>query len=213
MLLALCLGALLVRVTSARADALRPIPIAFQVAEVDGKPVADDSFLESELEHANVIYRTLGLELVRVSRTKLAQRHARIIERSDRDALGALLGNGVINVFIVGRLMDVDEPGRERRGVHWRVRGNRRRHFVIVSAISGPYVLAHELGHFLGNQEHSDVPGNLMSYQQTDAVPVLDPPQRDNVARTVARLFARGELSAPSAPPRSKKPAPRAAPR
>jgi len=196
--------------SAVRADeALREIPLAFQIADSDGKPVADDSFLASELEHANVIYRELGLKLVDVSRRKLAQRHARIVERRDRDALGALLRPGVINVFVVGCLMDVDEPGRERRGVHWRVRveargssarerkQNRTRHFVIVSAISGPYVLAHELGHFLGNPEHSDVAGNLMSYQYTDQVPVLDAAQRERVARTVAALFASGELALP----------------
>jgi hypothetical protein len=187
-------------------DDRRSIPIVFHVAHSEGKPVADDAFLASELEHANIIYRELGLELVRVSQDKLAQRHARIVERRDRDALGALLEGGVINVFIVGCLMDVDEPGRERRGVHWRVRNQRQRHFVIVSAISGPYVLAHELGHFFGNPEHSDVPGNLMSYQQTDAVPVLDPDQRNNVARTLESLFSSGELRAPSAARRTKKP-------
>jgi hypothetical protein len=195
-------------------EPLRKIPIIFQIADRDGKPVADESFVASELEHANVIYRELGLELVDVSHHKLASRHARIVERRDRDALGALLRAGVINVFVVGCLMDVDEPGRERRGVHWRVRAQRDRHFVIVSAISGPYVLAHELGHFLGNPEHSDVPGNLMSYQQTDQVPMLDEAQREHVASTVAALFASGELVA-KAPlgPKKRAEARNAAPR
>lgn len=198
--------------TPTRADALRSLPIAFHVARTKGVPVADEAFLESELEHANTIYRDLGVELVRVSTTKLAERHARIVERRDRDALGPQLQSGVINVFIVGCLMDVDEPGRERRGVHWRVRGNRQRHFVIVSAISGPYVMAHELGHFLGNPEHSDVPGNLMSYQQTGEVPVLNATQREHVARTVASLFASGELRPPTVSRRTKKPVSAAAP-
>lgn len=194
-------------------DGLRAVPVVFHVAETKGVPAADDTFLESELEHANTIYRELGLELVRVSTTKLAERHARIVERRDRDALGPELRAGVINVFIVACLMDVDEPGRERRGVHWRVRSNRKRHFVIVSAISGPYVLAHELGHFFGNPEHSDVPGNLMSYQQTGEVPVLNAAQRENVARTVASLFASGELRPRSVARRTKKPAPTTTPR
>jgi hypothetical protein len=209
--LALSLGALSALIaavvcTDAHADeARRAIPIAFQIADSAGKPVADDAFVASELEHANAIYRELGIELVDVSHHKLAQRHARIVERRDRDALGPLLRPGVINVFVVGCLMDVDEPGRERRGVHWRVRSDKQRHFVIVSAISGPYVLAHELGHFLGNPEHSDVPGNLMSYQHTEAVPVLDAAQRERVAHTVAALFASGELALPGSARRKKK--------
>jgi hypothetical protein len=194
--------------TGARADeALRSIPIAFQIADSAGKPVADDAFVATELEHANTIYRELGIELVDVSHHKLAGRHARIVERRDRDALGSLLRTGVINVFVVGCLMDVDEPGRERRGVHWRVRNNKQHHFVILSAISGPYVLAHELGHFLGNPEHSDVPGNLMSYQHTEAVPVLDAAQRERVAHTVSALFASGELALPGSARGKKKPA------
>jgi len=222
--LALSLGALPAFVaafvsTRAHADeARRSIPIVFQIADSDGKPVADDTFVASELEHANTIYRELGIELVDVSHDKLAARHARIVERRDRDALGALLRPGVINVFVVGCLMDVDEPGRERRGVHWHVRveargssarepsNDKRRHFVILSAISGPYVLAHELGHFLGNPEHSDVPGNLMSYQHTEAVPVLDMAQRERVAHTVAALFASGELALPGSARRKKRP-------
>ena len=65
---------------------------------------------------------------------------------------------------------------------------------MIVSAISGPYVLAHELGHFLGNPEHSEVAGNLMSYQLTDEVPVLDHAQIGRVRDTVEALFRSSEL-------------------
>jgi hypothetical protein len=56
------------------------------------------------------------------------------------------------------------------------------------------------------------VPGNLMSYQQTGEVPVLDATQRKNVARTVASLFSGGELRPPSVSRRTKKPAAAAAP-
>ena len=182
-------------------DAPVQVPLIFHVAELDGKPVADAEFLRTQLEHANTIYRPLGLELVRVAQQKLGAAHARLVTRSERDALGASLVRGAINCFIVAQLMDVDEPGRERRGVHWHVRGSRK-HLVIVSAISGPYVLAHELGHFLGNPEHSDVAGNLMSYQHTDQVPVLDMLQRQRVKQTVEALFRTKELhqGTPSAP-------------
>jgi hypothetical protein len=78
--------------------------------------------------------------------------------------------------------------------VHWRVRRDPRRHFVVVSAISGPYVLAHELGHYFGNPEHSQIPGNLMSYLHTEAVPVLDSEQRQRVLATLQQLLTQGEL-------------------
>lgn len=174
-------------------DAPQQVPLIFHVAELDGKPVAEADFLRSQLEHANTIYRSLGLELVQVGQRKLGATHARLVTRGERDALGASIVRAAINCFIVAQLMDVDEPGRERRGVHWHVRGSNK-HLVIVSAISGPYVLAHELGHFLGNPEHSDVAGNLMSYQHTEQIPVLDPVQVGRVKRTIEALFRSREL-------------------
>jgi len=177
------------------ARSLRQIPVVLHVVESAGKPVANADFLTRQLEHANVIYRPLGYELVVVQQRALAARHEKLVERGDRDALAQALRGGVLNCFIVGSLMDVDEPGRERRGVHWRLRSNRKRHYVIVSAISGPYVLAHELGHFFGNPEHSDVAGNLMSYQHTDQVPVLDEAQQQRVTQTIDALFESGELA------------------
>ena len=175
-------------------DTLRRVPLVFHVAQRAGKPVADAAFLAAQLAHANEIYRALGFSLVAIAQHKLSAAHARLVERKDRDALGASLTPGMINCFIVATLMDVDEPGRERRGVHWHVRSEPRQHFVIVSAISGPYVLAHELGHFFGNPEHSDTPGNLMSYQHTDEVPRLDEAQRERVVHTLDKLFETREL-------------------
>jgi hypothetical protein len=171
------------------------VPVLLHVAQQAGLPVADEAFLATQLEHANLIYRSLGITFVRVGQQKLAQKHARLVTRADRDALRIRLQPGVLNCFIVASLMDVDEPERERRGVHWRVRKDPRRHFVVVSAIAFPWVLAHELGHFLGNPQHSDVPGNLMSYERTDAVPFLDDAQQTRVLQTLAALFESGELA------------------
>ncbi len=168
------------------------VPVLLHVARENGADVASDEFIETELEHANTIYRPLGIELVIAGRRGFDG--ARLLTREQRDGLGTHLQAGVINWFVVAQLMDVDEPGRERRGVHWHVRATPSKRFVIVSAISGPYVLAHELGHFFGNPQHSEVPGNLMCYAQTDQVPYLDEAQRAKVARTLRGMRARGEL-------------------
>jgi hypothetical protein len=168
------------------------VPVLLHVAREHGVEVASEEFIASQLEHANTLYRPLGIELVIAGRRSF--REARMSSREDRDALGAHLRAGVVNWFVVAQLMDVDEPGRERRGVHWRVRAAPHRRFVIVSAIAGPYVLAHELGHFFGNPQHSEVAGNLMCYTQTEQVPFLDDPQQANVARTLRGMRTRGEL-------------------
>ena len=57
-------------------------------------------------------------------------------------------------------------------------------------------VLAHELGHFLGNRRHSDTPGNLMSYQHTEVLPFLDEPQQRRLRERLAKYLRTGELRA-----------------
>jgi hypothetical protein len=170
------------------------VPLLFHVA-IDGEqPVAEQAFLAQQLRHADRIFEPLGVALSCAGVRRAPAVPARIVSREQRDALGAWLVPRVLNVFVAGSLMDVDEPGRERRGVHWRVRSDPRRHLIILSAKSGPYVLAHELGHFFGNPAHSETPGNLMSYAHTDAIPWLDAHQVARVQTSAAEMLTRGEL-------------------
>jgi hypothetical protein len=182
------------------------IPIVFHVAEREGEAVAPASFIAEQLAAANAIYGPLGIELVERERVPLAAEHAELVTRADRDALAGFVRQGAVHCFVVGQLMDVDEPGRERRGVHWRPHGKSEHSFLIVSKISKPYVLAHELGHFFGNREHSAVPGNLMSYAWTVQPPFLDAAQARRVRRTLLGMLKSGKLAQvaadePAAPP------------
>ena len=200
---ALCLGAepLLAQAARASGPPWR-IPLVFHVVQREGVAVAPPSFIAEQLAAARAIYGPLGIELVEREGAPLGAQHAELITRADRDALSAQVHKGEIHCFIVAKLMDVDEPGRERRGVHWRPRPAPERSFLIVSQISKPYVLAHELGHWFGNREHSDVPGNLMSYTRTEQPPWLDAAQIQRVQRTLAEMLRSGKLVAlPSAPP------------
>ncbi|MEY4545520.1 MAG: hypothetical protein RL685_1715 [Pseudomonadota bacterium] len=183
------------------------VPLLFHVAQRAAGPVAPASFLAEQLAIANAIYLPLGIELVEQGRVPLAAKHAEQHTRSDRDALARYVQKGAIHCFVVAKLMDVDEPGRERRGVHWHPRPTPTRSFLIVSQISGPDVLAHELGHLFGNREHSTVPGNLMSYQRGDRPPFLDEAQVRRVRRTLSGLLKSGTLVLlPSEPRASSQP-------
>jgi len=196
-LLALCLLGRGAQADGAAAKAEAPglrIPIVFHIAELDGTPVAPSSFIDEQLAAAKTIYGPLGIELVASERVALAPAHAELVTREERDALVRYVTQGAIHCFVVGKLMDVDEPGRERRGVHWRPRGKTDKSFLIVSKISKPWVLAHELGHFFGNREHSAVPGNLMSYAWTVEPPFLDAAQIERVKRTLATLQKSGRV-------------------
>lgn len=191
--------------TPASADVARRIPLILHVAQRDGAAVAPDSFIREQLAAANSIYGPLGIELVDVERVPLGAEHADMVSRSDRDALARYVEKGAVHVFIVARLMDVDEPGRERRGVHWHPRPSPRDSYLIVSQISGRYVLAHELGHMFGNPEHSQVPGNLMCYTRAEGVPFLDDSQIRRVRKALAALLKEGRIVA--LPPRAAEPA------
>jgi hypothetical protein len=194
------LAALCLLSPATSAEGLQRIPIVLHVAEREGEAVAPASFIAEQLAAANTIYGPLGIELVLRERVPLAAAHAELVTRADRDALAPFVARGAIHCFVVGKLMDVDEPGRERRGVHWRPQGKRERSFLIVSKISRPWVLAHELGHFFGNP-HSEVAGNLMSYAWTVEPPLLDTEQTARVASSLAAMLKSGRLvPLPAAP-------------
>jgi hypothetical protein len=181
------------------------IPVVFHVAQRDGEGVTAASFIAEQLAAANAIYGRLGIELVERERVPLGAAHAEIVTRAERDTLARYVRKGEIHCFVVAKLMDVDEPGRERRGVHWHPRPNPGNSFLIVSKISKPFVLAHELGHLFGNPKHSDVPGNLMSYERAERPPFLDAVQARRVQRTLAAMLKSGALvpladAAPAAP-------------
>jgi len=179
----------------ARGEDVRVLPIAVHVVHVDGSPVVPRSFVDQQLERANAIFTPYGVRFAEPSAPPpLAARHAALETREDRDALGAHAAPGVIHCFVVRSLRDVDEPERMRRGVHWHSRTHEGAHFVVLSSIAGPDVLAHELGHYLGNPKHSSTPGNLMSYERGAVPPFLDAGQVRRMRAAIARYVAAGEL-------------------
>jgi hypothetical protein len=196
------LSALLLPLTAAAEPPppIRWLPLAVHVVEMDGQPVAPDGFIEARVARANQIFAPYRVGFVIVKRLPLTAAHAKLETRADRDALGKEVQKRVIDVFVVESLRDVDEPERMRRGVHWHSSTFPGAHFVIVSLLGGPDVMAHELGHYLGNPEHSQTPGNLMSYERGQGEPFLDAAQLTRIERTLRGYFARKDLVAAPAP-------------
>jgi hypothetical protein len=167
------------------------------VAHVGSDAVVPRSFVDAQLARANAIFEPYGVRFVEdPAPPALAEQHAALETRADRDALGALARPGAIDCFVVRSLRDVDEPPRMRRGVHWHARGHAGAHFVVLSSIAGPDVLAHELAHYLGNPKHSETPGNLLSYERSaEPLPVLDRAQVRRMRAVIAGYLRSGELS------------------
>jgi len=170
------------------------VGIRFVVASEAGARIADAAWLAERIEMANRIYAPAGVSFRLAHTDALEPGHEHIVTRHYRSVLGALVADGVINVFVVASLADVDVEGRVLRGVHWRSRLAPSGHYVILSRIAGPTVLAHELGHFYGNS-HSLTPGNIMSYNRGDVEqPFFDDGQIRRIRRFARRFQRTREL-------------------
>lgn len=184
-------AALATRGTIAHASEATPfvVPLFVRVVTVDGAPVADGTFVDERLAVAAPIYAEHALSFVEAKpRTPVVGR-ADVVTRDDRDSFAPLCEDGVVNVFVVRRLEDVDEPGRSRMGVAWRCLRDPTKRYVVMAAYARPAVLAHELGHFLGNP-HSKVKNNLMSYEHEEGARIfLDAAQGRRARETARALF------------------------
>jgi len=187
------LGALLPP-ASASAGQLVRLGVAVHVAQEQGLPVADQAFIERQLKMANRVFAPYGVAFEQSERHQSEALLPHVRTRSERNALGAFVRPQRINLFVVASLHDVDEPPRIRRGVHWHSATHVPAHYLILSRISFDAVLAHELGHFLGNPRHSNTRGNLMSYQHTDELPFLDESQQRRLRESLAGYLRTGEL-------------------
>jgi hypothetical protein len=169
------------------------LPVVFHVPTVAGKPSVDAAWMDLRLAETNRVFKPHGLQFRRAAVRPLVAKHAIADHRGQRDGLAPLNRPGVINVYVVNRLMDIHEKGRVRQGVHWKVRTpgrSVRTRYVIVAAYSVPGVLPHELGHYLGHARHSKVPDNLMCYTRTGKrKPFLSTQQGRAMARKARRLF------------------------
>jgi hypothetical protein len=158
-----------------------------------GARIVDDAWMQSQIDDANRLFGPLGTHFRWTIEKELAEPHSELHTRANRDALTPLTETNTIDVFIVRSLEDVDEPGRYRMGVCWTGRGGKR--FIVVARSARPTVLAHELGHFFGNQQHSAVVNNLMSYSRDGASVFLDEHQSSAIKTFTTRFLKTGRLS------------------
>lgn len=190
---ALGLGATLLFAAPRDARAETIFGLSFAIVEGDdASRIVDDAWIQGQIDEANRLFGPLGTRFRAVREKPLAARHATLRTREDRDALTPLTELGMIDVFLVSELEDVDEPGRRRMGVCWTGKGGKR--FIVVSRRARPLVLAHELGHFFGNRQHSDVVNNVMSYTHDGGEAFFDERQMATIKRFSERFLRSGRL-------------------
>ena len=152
-------------------DAKTCFRIALHVVEEAGEDVQTPQWVAEQVREANRLFAPIGVGFTVGSAKVVDARFADVQTRLDRDLLGRDEHSlGVVHVFVVRRLADVDVEGEVIRGVHWRDRAQTSRRWIILSSIAGSVVLAHELGHFFG-LPHTKHPKSIMNKS-----PHMDPP-------------------------------------
>lgn len=159
------------------------VPLRVHVVDIHGAPVVDAPWLDEQLREANRVFQPTGVSFQELERQSVDENFANLVTRRDRNSLAQFLERGVVNVFVVASMVDVDDQTSMRRGVHWTVQWRPDNHFLVLTSIGPRTTLAHELGHYFGNRIHTSVFGNIMSYEHGSA-PSLSARQQRRVVTT-----------------------------
>ncbi len=181
--------------------AKRCIGLAVHVVTSDGtpegEPVQTPLWLHEQIAHANELFAVIsvGFEVASVDAKPAAV--GDVQTRKNRDDLGKTdFTRGVVHVYMVERLADVDVAGEVIRGVHWRYRPDTSKRWIILSSISKSTVMAHELGHFFG-LPHSTYTVSIMNKRPRD-LPwpdrVFAKPEVEIMRRRTNEMLADGML-------------------
>jgi len=206
--------------------ATRCFELAVHVVEEQGADVQTPAWLAEHVREANRLFAPIGVGFRVGSVAPVDAAFADVETRRQRDALGRDEHSlGVVHVFVVRRLADVDVAGEVIRGVHWRDRADTSRRWIILSSIASPLVLPHELGHFFGlphsrhrrslmnKSPHLDPPWHLRTFPEEELAVMRrrrDEMMADGTLRAVKR---RRRGPRPSAPAPAPAPAPAVTPR
>lgn len=181
------------------AEARHCFGLAVHVITLEGEPVVGVAWLRAQVAAANRLFAAIGVafEVVRVEAEDGAR--ADVVTRLDRDHLGrADFDRGVVHVYVVRSLADVDVPGEVIRGVHWRDRSGGGRRWIILSSIAEAQVLPHELGHFFG-LPHSRYRESIMNKRPRASPPwparVFAEPERAIMTRHRDAMIGDGSLT------------------
>ena len=184
---------LLVTPGVARAEDAPVFGLAITVAEIDERPAQTDEWIAAQVASAERLFGPVGVHVRWAIEKPMDTRFADVQTRADRDALGSELEANSINVLVVARLRDVDDPSRDRMGVCWQHQRDPRKRYIVLSATARATVLAHELGHFFGNP-HSTVVNNVMSYARSSDDVFFDDAQKAIIRASAQRYLKSGDL-------------------
>ncbi len=130
----------------ARGEKLFDLPLRVLVARCGGRPVRDDVWVR---EHLGAAQRVLAPHRIRLrpSLESFRPRSCQAVGRAGRNALASHVPAAGVTVLVVERVPDLDLPGYDLMGVHWRYSGTDEglagRRYILLTARARPPVLAH----------------------------------------------------------------------
>jgi hypothetical protein len=184
------------------ADRDRCVGLHVHVVVGPDGPVQSPAWLAAGLTHADWLFEPVGVGFQVIAVDAVGPEFLYVDTAEQRDAIGRpRFDRGVVHMFLVARLGDVDVPGEEIRGVHWRQRSNTDKRWIILSKIGSSVVPGHELGHFFG-LPHSRYRDSVMNKRPRDQPPwderVFVPEELAIVRAERDSMFASGMLRAPT---------------
>lgn len=161
------------------------------------QPVQSLTWIQEQVIQAQINFAANDISFQIESVDQLPPETIMVKTRHDRNFLGReRFFAGVIHVFVVKQLANVDEEG-EIQGVHWRDRKHRQRRWIILSRIAMNRVLTHELGHFFG-LPHSTYSISLMNKTLRTDPPLAErsfaPQERAKISQNRQKMLHSGML-------------------
>jgi hypothetical protein len=143
--------------------------IRLHVAADDTGLVVAPDWVAAELAEANRHFAAIDVGFTVVGADALPATAVHIVTRKDRDAIAVdHLERAIVDVFLIGKLEDVDDPGKPVYGVTWHAHDTK---YIIVASDAFPRTLAHELGHVFG-LPHSTYAISIMNKAPRDDPPM-----------------------------------------
>jgi hypothetical protein len=165
-----------------------------------GKPVRSPAWWAGQVAHANRLFAAVDVAFELADVHFISTTWAHVHSRLDRDRLGRRdRTRGLVHVFMVRQLDDVDIEGNLLYGVHWRDRADTAHRWIIVSERdTSSTVLVHEMGHYFG-LPHSSHAVSVMNKQPRATPPwperVFADPELVRVRQHRDRMIASGFLA------------------